>query len=176
LFIFFAGAKKKTKPFFSFHILHNKMSRICIAVLIIALLSVQAVLAHFSLDYPKTRGFDETKEPTAPCGGFDTVASTRSQVPLSNAFVEISAGHTSYSYKVSVIVNNNPTVADFSTNQLVEVATGNRNYPEAACLSLDLGKNTAIKAGTNATIQVIFNGGDGLLYQVLICYILYLGL
>jgi hypothetical protein len=144
------------------------MSRICVAVLIVALLSVQAVLAHFTLDYPVTRGFDETMEPTAPCGGYNTVASTRSQVPLSNAFVQITAEHTSYTYQVSVIVNNNPATADFSTNQLVQVANGTRNYPQAACLPLDLSKNTAIKAGTNATIQIVFNGGDGSLYQVII--------
>lgn len=148
------------------------MSRICITLLIVTLLSVQAALAHFTLEYPTTRGFEETKEATAPCGGFDTVASTRSQVPVSNAFVEIKSSHTSYSYKVNVIVNNNPTAADFSSNQLTEVAAGTRNYPDAACLSLDLGKNTAIKAGTNATIQVIFSGGDGSLYQVIMDYVL----
>lgn len=142
------------------------MSRLSFAaLLIVALISSQTVLAHFSLTYPASRGFDETKEPTAPCGGFDSVAA-RTQVPLKNAFVEIDAEHTSYKYTVSVLVNNNPAVADFSTSKLVEVASGNRNYPQSACLPLDLTKDSSIVNGANATIQVVFNGGDGSLYQV----------
>ena len=142
------------------------MSRLSAAtLLIVALISAHTVLAHFQLTYPASRGFDETKEPTAPCGGFDSIGS-RVQVPLKNAFVEINSEHTSYTYTVSVLVNNSPVVADFSTSNLTQVATGSRNYPESACLPMDLSKNTAIKDGANATIQVVFNGGDGSLYQV----------
>ncbi len=35
-----------------------------------ALLLAGAARAHFTLDFPPTAGFDEDKEPTAPCGGF----------------------------------------------------------------------------------------------------------
>lgn len=102
-------------------------------------------------------------------GGFDTVQ-TRTQVPLKNAFVEINSGHTSYSYVVNVVAKNDPVTADFSTtSELVQVSSGTRSYPQAACLSLNLSNSTSIINGTNATIQVIFNGGDGLLYQVLYC-------
>ncbi|KAG2229758.1 hypothetical protein INT48_004762 [Thamnidium elegans] len=124
---------------------------------------LQIVSAHFELKYPTTRGFDETKEPTFPCGGFDTVQN-RTQVPLKDAFVEINSGHTSYSYVVNVLAKNDPTTADFST-AVVAVSSGTRNYPQAACLSLNLSNGTGITNGSNATIQVIFNGGDGLLYQ-----------
>ncbi|CAO3657088.1 unnamed protein product [Mucor hiemalis] len=141
------------------------MLRFAITLSIVALISAQTVLAHFQLLYPASRGFDETKEPTVPCGGFDTVQSKRTLVPLKNAFVEIDSEHTSYTYTVSVLVNNNPAVADFSTKNLTEVASGNRNYPQNACLSLDLSKNPSIVNGANATIQVVFNGGDGSLYQ-----------
>lgn len=135
------------------------------ALLLVALISSQAVLAHFQLTYPASRGFDETKEATAPCGGFDTLQ-TRTLVPLKNAFVEINSEHTSYTYTVSVLVENSPAVADFSSSNLTQVASGNRNYPQSACLSLDLTKDASIVNGANATIQVVFNGGDGLLYQV----------
>ncbi|KAI8967192.1 hypothetical protein BDF20DRAFT_908521 [Mycotypha africana] len=142
------------------------MSRFNVVFLLAALLSVQSALAHFQVTYPGSRGFDENKEPTAPCGGFDTVSAARAEVPLKDAFIEINSGHTSYSYVVNVLVNNNPSTADFAnTSQAVAVANGSRNYPQAACLSLDLNKNSAIKAGTNGTIQIIYNGGDGELYQ-----------
>ncbi|KAI8640279.1 hypothetical protein BD408DRAFT_243762 [Parasitella parasitica] len=138
--------------------------RLCIAF-IVALISVQSVLAHYTVSYPNSRGFDETKEPTAPCGGFDSVG-TRSQFPLNDGFVEINSGHTSYSYMINLLVENEPAVADFSNNSAnVAVATGTRSYPQAACLSLDLTKNSAAKAGANATIQIVYNGGDGELYQ-----------
>ncbi|CEP06829.1 hypothetical protein [Parasitella parasitica] len=138
--------------------------RLCIAF-IVALLSVQSVLAHYTVTYPSSRGFDDTKEPTAPCGGFDSVG-TRSQFPLKDAFVEINSGHTAYSYLINLLVANEPAAADFSNNSAnVAVATGTRSYPQAACLSLDMTKNSAAKAGANATIQIVYNGGDGELYQ-----------
>lgn len=141
------------------------MSRsLCIAF-IVALITAQSVLAHYTVTYPSSRGFDENKEPTAPCGGFDTVG-TRTQFPLTNGFVEINSGHTSYSYVVNLLVDNEPTTADFSNSTAnVQVATGSRSYPQAACLSLDMTKNAAANAGANATIQIIYNGGDGELYQ-----------
>ncbi|KAI9470583.1 MAG: hypothetical protein EXX96DRAFT_653703 [Benjaminiella poitrasii] len=135
-----------------------------LVALVATLLSAQAVLAHFQLTYPETRGFNEDQEPTAPCGGFDTVGS-RTQFPLKDGFVEINSGHTSYSYVVNVLVNNNPTASDFSSNSTVQVASGSRDYPQAACLSLNLTNSPDIKAGANATIQIIYNGGDGQLYQ-----------
>ncbi|KAF1796023.1 hypothetical protein V8B55DRAFT_1371392 [Mucor lusitanicus] len=139
--------------------------RLCIAVLVAAL--VQTVLAHYTVTYPSSRGFDETKEPTAPCGGFDSVSTTRTPFPLKGGFVEIDSGHTAYSYVINLLVENAPTTADFSNATAnVQVATGSRSYPQAACLSLDdLTKNSAAKAGANATIQVVYNGGDGELYQ-----------
>lgn len=98
-------------------------------------------------------------------GGFDVVQ-TRTEFPLKNGFVEINSEHISYTYTVNVLVNNDPTVAAFSTSNLTQVASGSRNYPQSACLQLDLGNSSSVANGVNATIQVVFNGGDGLLYQV----------
>jgi hypothetical protein len=133
--------------------------------LVAVLVSAQAVMAHYQLVYPASRGFSESTEPTAPCGGFDTVQSPRSQFPLKNGFVEINSEHTSYQYTINLLVNNNPTTADFTTANLKQVATGSRSYPEAACLSVDL-SNANVTSGTNATIQIIYAAGDGQLYQV----------
>lgn len=137
-----------------------------IPLLAITLISMQSLaLAHFTLKYPSSRGFDENTEPTAPCGGFDTASTTqRVQMPLKGSFIEIDSGHTSYTYLINALPKNNPTTADFTSANLVQVAQGGRNYPQAACLPIAFGDN--LKANTNVTLQVVYNGGDGLLYQV----------
>ncbi|KAF7722094.1 hypothetical protein EC973_003709 [Apophysomyces ossiformis] len=128
------------------------------------LLLVSVVSAHFQLTYPASRGFNEDQEPTAPCGGFNT-PQARTQFPLKNAFVEIMAHHPQYTYQVNVLINNQPSAADFTTANLKEIASGQRNYPMAACLSVNFANVTGATNGANATIQVLFNGGDGQLYQ-----------
>ncbi|KAG0170636.1 hypothetical protein DFQ28_000160 [Apophysomyces sp. BC1034] len=130
----------------------------------LALLLVSVASAHFQLTYPTSRGFNEDQEPTAPCGGFDSVQ-PRTQFPLQNGFVEIAAHHPQYTYQVNVLINNQPTTADFVAANLKQIAMGQRNYPMAACLPVNFANVTDAKNGVNATIQVLFNGGDGQLYQ-----------
>jgi hypothetical protein len=125
----------------------------------------QSASCHFQLIYPPTRGFDETKEPTVPCGGFDTASIPRTPFPLTGAFVEIDAGHTSYTYTVNVLLKSDPVTADFTGSKLVPVSEGTRNYPQKTCIALDFSRSKAT-SGTDATLQIIFNGGDGELYQV----------
>ncbi|KAI8883395.1 hypothetical protein K501DRAFT_184670 [Backusella circina FSU 941] len=132
--------------------------------LVAALVSAQAVLAHYQLVYPVSRGFSEAIEANGPCGGYDIVQSPRTQFPLKNGFAEINSEHTSYKYTINLLVNNNPTSADFTSANLKQVATGSRSYPEAACLSVDL-SSANVTSGTNATIQIIYDAGDGQLYQ-----------
>ena len=45
------------------------------------LLCSSAVMAHFTLDYPTSRGFLDAAEGTASCGGFDALTN-RTQFPL----------------------------------------------------------------------------------------------
>lgn len=128
-----------------------------ILVIGIALIAMQSmVLAHFTLTYPSSRGFSEDQESVAPCGGFNTASAQRVILPLHNAFIEINSGHTSYSYQINAI----------SGNDTVQVGQGSRGYPQASCLPIQ--SNSAFKDGTNTTLQVVYNGGDGLLYQVCI--------
>ncbi|KAI9028094.1 hypothetical protein CLU79DRAFT_682344, partial [Phycomyces nitens] len=121
--------------------------------------------AHFSLTYPPTRGFSESIEATAPCGGYDTPLANRTQFPLTNGFVEINAEHPTYTYQVNILINNSPTAADFTSSNLVTVASGKNSFPMAACLPLNLTAAPEAKNGTLATLQITFNGGDGALYQ-----------
>ncbi|KAG1046610.1 hypothetical protein G6F43_010912 [Rhizopus delemar] len=125
-----------------------------IQVLCIGLIALQSMgLAHFTMTYPSSRGFNEDQEPISPCGGFNTASSERVVFPLQNAFIEINSGHTSYSYEINAITGNST----------VQVGKGSRSYPQAACLPLQL--TDSIKNGTSTTLQVVYNGGDGLLYQ-----------
>jgi hypothetical protein len=135
-----------------------------VSIFVIALVCLQNfVLAHYSIIYPGTRGFDEGKEPVGPCGGFDTVGSQRFSMPKS-AFITINSGHVTYTYVVNALYSNNPSAADFSGANVKKVTEGSRSFPEAACLPVQFGNE--VQDGTNATIQIIYNGGDGLLYQV----------
>lgn len=47
-----------------------------ISILSLALVAT-IVSAHFNLDFPTARGFDEDKLGTFPCGGQDTISTTR---------------------------------------------------------------------------------------------------
>ncbi|KAI9361087.1 hypothetical protein BD770DRAFT_318236 [Pilaira anomala] len=126
----------------------------------------QIVSAHFELTYPPSRGYDEARESIAPCGGFNTVGQNRTLVPLNDSFVQINSDHTSYTYIVNVLRNANPTVPDFTGSDLYTVAYGARDYPEDSCIAFDVSNTTEFANGTSATIQIVFNGGDGVLYQV----------
>lgn len=135
-----------------------------IAILAVALVTMQSLVsAHFTLTYPSSRGFDESKEALGPCGSFDTPSAQRVQMPLKSSFIEIDSGHTAYSYIVNAVTKPNPTTADFAN--VISVAEGIRSYPQAACLPLTF--NDSFKPNMNVTLQVIYNGADGLLYQVI---------
>ena len=136
-----------------------------IAILALALVTMQSfATAHFTLTYPKSRGFDESKEAIGPCGSFDTPSSDRVQIPLKSSFIQVDSGHITWSYVVNALTKPNPTANDFTQANFVQVAQGGRSYPQGACLPLSF--NDSFKPNTNVSLQVVYNGGDGLLYQV----------
>ncbi|BFZ64170.1 hypothetical protein YB2330_005309 [Saitoella coloradoensis] len=123
--------------------------------------------AHFTLNYPETVGFDEDNEPTAPCGGFSASdATNRTLVPLDGtAPFAIYAGHPSAQVIVKLALSTDPTTnADFNITvvpQFTENGLGDFCFPSV---------NWAAAAGSptegqNATVQVAYSGGDGVLYQ-----------
>src|SRR5438876_5638294 len=61
--------------------------------LIVLLLAVVPIFAHFTLDYPPPTGFDEDKEPTPPCGGFNPTVSNATNWPLSGGEIVIDSHH-----------------------------------------------------------------------------------
>jgi hypothetical protein len=125
-------------------------------------LACQTVLGHYQLTYPPSRGFDESKEVTGPCGGFDSVSANRTDFPLKDGFMEINSEHPKYTYKVNIAIGNKPTAADFTG----VVGQGQVAYPSQSCLQVDLSSVKNATDGTPATLQIIYMAGDGNLYQV----------
>ncbi|KAG0295589.1 hypothetical protein BGZ98_001331 [Dissophora globulifera] len=128
------------------------------------LLCSSAAMAHFTLDYPASRGFNDDNEPTAPCGGFNT-ATNRTQFPLTKGFLEISSFHVSADMKINVVYGNDPAATDFTTAAATPASSISINHPGQACLPLDLSTFKGAANNINATIQIVYNGGDSPLYQ-----------
>ncbi|KAF9110976.1 hypothetical protein BGX27_005551 [Mortierella sp. AM989] len=128
------------------------------------LLCSSAAMAHYTLDYPQSRGFDDAKEPSAPCGGFDAVAN-RTQFPLTKGFLQINSHHAKAEVKINVVIGNSPAAADFITAAGTPANSTSLNRPGNICLPLDLSSYKGAADNINATIQIVYNGGDSPLYQ-----------
>ncbi|KAG0333242.1 hypothetical protein BG004_000918 [Podila humilis] len=130
----------------------------------LVLLCSSTVLAHFTLDYPKSRGFNDALEPNAPCGGFDEIKN-RTDFPISKGFFTINSHHATAKVKVNVVTGNSPTAADFLAAAGTPAQSVDVPHPDLSCISLDLSSFKGATAGTNATIQIVYDGGDSPLYQ-----------
>lgn len=120
--------------------------------------------AHFILNWPVGRGFDDDNAVKFPCGGFDTVTSNRTQFPLSGGPIQLDMHHTETRIAVYLALGNDPG-SNYNIvlrKQLTEQGLGN------FCLGqVDIPSSLNITAGMNATIQVVSNGDpNGGLYQV----------
>ncbi|KAK0647540.1 hypothetical protein DIS24_g7638 [Lasiodiplodia hormozganensis] len=119
--------------------------------------------AHFTLQWPTARGFDDDKEPNFPCGGFDSVSSNRTSFPLSGAPIQLKMGHTESNVQVLLAVGN-----DLGSAFNIELRpTFRERGPDLFCIGgLDIPASANLTAGMNATIQVVTNGDpNGGLYQ-----------
>lgn len=116
--------------------------------------------AHFNLDYPAARGFDEDTLGNFPCGGQDTVSQNRTAFPLTGGEIALTMGHIDANVEVLIAYGNSPGSA-FNT---ILRSTFSEQGLGAFCMtgftipsSMD---------GMNATIQVVTNGDpDGGLYN-----------
>jgi hypothetical protein len=133
---------------------------------IFALALAPVALAHFNLEYPSTRGFDEDKESTGPCGGFDTVSSQRADFPISGAPIQLKLGHQQTNLAVYLAVGDNPSNG-FSVVLHPQIQVS--GFGEFCLGDVSIPSNLNVTDGTKATIQVITNAhGEGGLYQVCI--------
>jgi hypothetical protein len=127
--------------------------------------------AHFQVAYPPPRGvFVAANEPNF-CGGYVQAVSNRSEYPLSGGIVTLRSGHPNWSFAIIISTVQDPTSFDNFTN-----STGGqqivRNFVSGSgaggfCIPLDLNNTdiSGVQDGANVTIQYIYNGGDGSLYE-----------
>ncbi|KAF8078384.1 hypothetical protein FPV67DRAFT_1404369 [Lyophyllum atratum] len=124
-----------------------------------------AVNAHFQLQFPPPRGvFNEDNEPTF-CDGYKTPASNRSTFPLSGGFFTLNSEHPQWTSGVLAASAANPTSFDNFTQVIPFFQTQGEGL---FCIPLDFSSHansTGFKDGQNVTIQIVFDGGDGNLYQ-----------
>ncbi|KAL8802960.1 MAG: hypothetical protein Q9223_006427 [Gallowayella weberi] len=113
------------------------------------------ISAHFTLDFPQVRGYDEEKLGTFPCGGQDTVSSNRTAWPLDGGSVQLKMGHDHAAVQVLLALGNNPG----SNFNVVLVPTTQEEGIGQFCLSnVKVPQGLGVKDGDNATIQVVTNG------------------
>ncbi|KAF1962808.1 hypothetical protein CC80DRAFT_361976, partial [Byssothecium circinans] len=119
--------------------------------------------AHFVLDWPTNRGFDDVKSVNFPCGGFDSVKTPRTEFPLSGSPIQLDMHHTQTRIAVYLAIGNDPG----SNYNIVLRPQLSQEGPGDFCLGqVNIPSGLNITAGTNATIQVVTNGDpSGGLYQ-----------
>ncbi|KAI4204936.1 MAG: hypothetical protein LQ350_000788 [Teloschistes chrysophthalmus] len=111
--------------------------------------------AHFTLDYPPARGFDEDQLGTFPCGGQNTISSNRTTWPLAGGPIQLTMEHDHAAVQVLIALGNNPT----DNFNAVLVPTTQEQGIGKFCLSdVKVPESLGVKDGDNATIQVVTNG------------------
>ncbi|KJA25950.1 hypothetical protein HYPSUDRAFT_133890 [Hypholoma sublateritium FD-334 SS-4] len=131
-----------------------------------ALITAVVVNAHFQLQFPAPRGvFNMDNEPTF-CDGYLDSVSNRTEFPLSGGFYSLNSEHTQWVVGVLISTLDNPQ----SFNNFSQVNSFFQDDGEGLfCFPLDFATSNVtslgLKSGDNVTIQIVFDGGDGQLYQ-----------
>jgi len=113
--------------------------------------------AHFNLNYPPARGFDEDALVNFPCGGQDTVSKTRTQWPMTGGDIQLEMGHDQANVQVLLGLGNDPAPNFNITLRPIFTEQGLGDF----CMTgFSLPSGVTVKDGDNATIQVVTNG-DG---------------
>ncbi|KAF2741117.1 hypothetical protein EJ04DRAFT_507531 [Polyplosphaeria fusca] len=130
----------------------------------LALLSLLPLAtAHFVLNWPTARGFEDEKAVNFPCGGFDSVKEPRTEFPLNGGPIQLDFHHTQTNIKVLLALGDDPG----NNYNIVLRPTFAEEGPGNFCLgSVSIPSGLNISSGTNGTIQVVSNGDpSGGLYQ-----------
>jgi len=127
--------------------------------LLLLLAAVPAALAHFTLDFPPTTGFDEDQEPNAPCGGFNPSSDNLTAWPLSGGEIALDSHHPTLTILYRAQLMGASSWINLTDGFVVMTGLGE------LCINppVSLPSNWTGKAGV---IQVIGQPPDGILYQV----------
>ncbi|KAJ3771548.1 hypothetical protein FB446DRAFT_740031 [Lentinula raphanica] len=120
--------------------------------------------AHFQLQFPPPRGtFVEDQEPNF-CDGYDSVASNRTSFPLTGGIISFNSEHPQWTAAVLITNVSNPTSFD-NFSQITPFFQ--ESIEGSFCMHFDLTQTnaTGLTNGENVTIQILYDGGDGNLFQ-----------
>ena len=123
------------------------------------LLLAASTTAHFTLDYPKTLGFDEDKEPSGPCGGFDVKSdspSTDFHVGGDNVATNLLHPQGTWLYRATLDTTGQSNWTAIH-GEVMQSGLGKFCQPALTVNSSWVGKKGLISAVVNAP--------DGLLFQ-----------
>jgi len=105
------------------------------------------------------------------CDGYTNAVSNRTVFPLSSGVITLNSEHPQWTVGVLVSTKPNPSsFSDFNNasggNQVV-VNFFQTSGAGLACFNMDLSRSgvSGVVNGANVSIEVVFDGGDGQLYQ-----------
>jgi hypothetical protein len=126
--------------------------------LLVLLAAVPAALAHFTLDFPPTTGFNEDQEPTSPCGGFNPSSNNLTAWPLDGGQIAIDSHHPTMTILYRAQLMGSSSWVNLTGGFVQMTGLGE------LCISASaVPGNWSGKAGV---IQVVAQPPDGILYQV----------
>ena len=141
-----------------------------VPTLLLILALALPTLAHFKLEWPPARGFDENTITTFPCGGQNTPSSNRTLVSPTGFPIHLLYSHDEAAVEVLIGLGNDPApnfnvilVPTFREEGLGDFCIDNVTVAGVGRL------NESSLNGQNATLQVITNGDSqpaGGLYNV----------
>ncbi|EJD04042.1 uncharacterized protein FOMMEDRAFT_33917, partial [Fomitiporia mediterranea MF3/22] len=129
--------------------------------------------AHFSISYPEPRGVFVSADEVKFCDGYTNAANNRSDFPLSNGFIKLDNHHSEWTASVLISIDQNPTdFAAFNTSSsgvqlpLAVNFFSSRGAGEI-CIPVDVASLSipGVSDGSNVTLQAMFAGADGNLFQ-----------
>lgn len=137
---------------------------------LLALALAAVASAHVQVLYPPPRGpFIASQEPSF-CDGYTNATTNRTLFPLNDGIVSFKTGHPDFT--IGFIVSTKTAASsfsDFNTTSGYQIGVPFVKYSGSGqfCLPINLAKSgiSGIQEGANVTIQVVFAGGDGNLYQ-----------
>ncbi|KAJ3030614.1 UNVERIFIED_CONTAM: hypothetical protein HDU68_008367 [Siphonaria sp. JEL0065] len=130
---------------------------------ILPLLFAAISSAHFLIDVPVSRFFDEELEPQAPCGGQPLGA--RTEFPIVGGQIKGLLLHPTATARFSIVISKTDPLA----SQFGQVLIGPGNNVQITegdftTNPIDLSGIPGVTNGASATIQVVMNTIDGVLY------------
>lgn len=128
-------------------------------ILLSLAVGVAQVNGHFNLNYPTTLGFDDDKESTGPCGGFEPSLDKTTDFHIGGDVIAVKTTHPKSNWYFRATTN--ATAGGGWVNILPEIEqTGLGSYCEQ---NLKLPDSFAGKKGF---VQAVQHAADGDLYQV----------